>query len=118
MLAQPTQTTRIASGMSLEYVRQGRESETPLVFLHGFTDSCRSFSRLFEALREDIHAIAITLRGHGGSDRPRGPYDIATMARDVSRAARLVRSCEDCARWALHGRICCPALCARFSGPA
>ena len=54
------------------------------MFLHGFTDSCRSFSRLFEALPEDIHAIAISLRGHGGSDRPDAPYDVASLARDVA----------------------------------
>lgn len=83
MLVQPTQTARLASGLSLEYVRQGAESEVPLVFLHGFTDSCRSFSRLFERLPKEVHAVAISLRGHGGSDRPEGPYDIVTMARDV-----------------------------------
>jgi non-heme chloroperoxidase len=85
MLAQPTQTARLASGLSLDYVRQGPEGEIPLVFLHGFTDSCRSFSRLFAALPTTIDAIAVTLRGHGGSDRPAGPYDIATMARDVAQ---------------------------------
>jgi non-heme chloroperoxidase len=80
----PIQTAQTASRLSLEYVRQGRETGSPLVFLHGFTDSCRSFSRLFGALADDINAIAISLRGHGNSDRPKGPYDIATMARDVA----------------------------------
>ena len=80
----PIQTAQTASGLSLEYVRQGGATGSPLVFLHGFTDSCRSFSRLFGALADDINAIAISLRGHGNSDRPKGPYDIATMARDVA----------------------------------
>ncbi len=90
MLAQSTQIAGTASGLSLEYVRQGPESEIPLVFLHGFTDSCRSFSRLFEALPKDIPAIAISLRGHGGSDRPEGSYDIATMARDFAELLDLL----------------------------
>jgi non-heme chloroperoxidase len=83
-------TAHIASGLSLEYVRQGPESEVPLVFLHGFTDSCRSFSRLFDALPANLHAIAVSLRGHGLSDRPKGPYDIATMARDVAEFINFV----------------------------
>jgi non-heme chloroperoxidase len=80
----PIHSAQIASGLSLEYVQQGREGGAPLVFLHGFTDSCRSFSRLFAALPKDMHAIAVSLRGHGNSDRPKGPYDIAVMAADVA----------------------------------
>lgn len=78
-----SQLVTTSTGLSLECVRQGPTREDPLVFLHGYTDSCRSFSRLFEALPEDVHAIAVSLRGHGESDRPKGSYDLGTMARDL-----------------------------------
>jgi non-heme chloroperoxidase len=71
--------------LSLEYARQGSRAELPLVCLHGFTDSYRSFGPLFEALPAEVHAIAVSHRGHGGSDRPQGPYTIPTMARDLAR---------------------------------
>jgi non-heme chloroperoxidase len=84
MIRSPTQTAQTASGLSLEYLQQGPENKDPLVFLHGYTDSCRSFTRLFATLPDDMNAIAVSLRGHGGSDRPQGAYDLATMASDVA----------------------------------
>jgi non-heme chloroperoxidase len=36
----------LPSGVGLEYVEQGRPEGIPVVFLHGVTDSWRSFERL------------------------------------------------------------------------
>jgi non-heme chloroperoxidase len=71
---------RLASGVTLEYVERGRG--TPIVFLHGVTDSWFSFSEVLECLPEGIRGIALTQRGHGGSDRP-GSYRIEDFAGDV-----------------------------------
>lgn len=84
MFIRTNQTAQTASGLTLEYIRQGPPQENPLILLHGFTDSCRSYSRLLDALPPNLDAIAVSLRGHGGSDRPDGPYTIAAMAGDVA----------------------------------
>lgn len=86
----PIHSAQTASGLSLEFVQQGPECGAPLVFLHGFTDSCRSFGPLFSALPTDMHAIAVSLRGHGNSDRPTGRYEIAVMAADVAELMELL----------------------------
>lgn len=84
MMLPSTQFAQIASGLTLEYRRQGPADRQPLIFLHGFTDSCRSFGPLLAALPDDIHAIAISLRGHGQSDQPKCPYDSISMSQDVA----------------------------------
>lgn len=43
---------------------------SPVVFLHGFTGSARSFRGLFESLSNDYHVFAVDLLGHGESDAP------------------------------------------------
>jgi pimeloyl-ACP methyl ester carboxylesterase len=58
--------------------------DPPVIFLHGYTDSCRSFSLLLDHLPNDVHAVALTQRGHGGSDRPNGAYSLRAMAYDVA----------------------------------
>ncbi len=47
---------------------------TPVVFLHGITDSLRSFELAFPHLPRSIHAIAVTQRGHGDAGRPTTGY--------------------------------------------
>jgi pimeloyl-ACP methyl ester carboxylesterase len=73
-----------ASGLALEYDRRGDRSSTPVILLHGYTDSCRSFGPLLDHLSGDLHAIALTQRGHGGSERPNGTYSLSAMAYDVA----------------------------------
>jgi non-heme chloroperoxidase len=70
---------KLASGMALEYAERGRG--TPVVFLHGYSDSWRSFEQVLERLPADVRGIALTQRGHGDSDRPRG-YGIEDFAAD------------------------------------
>jgi pimeloyl-ACP methyl ester carboxylesterase len=74
----------LASGVSLSYVEQGDSSGVPLILLHGYSDSWRSFVPMLASLPRRIRAIAISLRGHGDSDRPAGHYDATVMAADVA----------------------------------
>ena len=70
---------KLASGLALEYAERGRG--TPIVFLHGYSDSWRSFEQVLERLPEGVRGIALTQRGHGESDRPR-EYGIESFAAD------------------------------------
>jgi pimeloyl-ACP methyl ester carboxylesterase len=70
-------------GITLQYAEQGSRTGIPVIFLHGVTDSCRSFEPLFEHLPASIHAIALTQRGHGGSSKPEGGYRYADFAQDL-----------------------------------
>ena len=73
----------LSSGITLEYVRRGDPSGVPVVFLHGITDSWRSFEWMLPHLPDSINAYAVSVRGHGGSDRPAHGYEMEDFARDI-----------------------------------
>jgi pimeloyl-ACP methyl ester carboxylesterase len=73
----------LATGVSLHYAEKGQQGNTPLVFLHGFADSCRSFLSVIESLSHGRNAIAIDLRGHGDSDKPEDGYSMADFTQDL-----------------------------------
>src|SRR5689334_1536367 len=69
--------------LQLPYAEHGAAGGTPVVFLHGYSDSHPSFARLMAQLPDEIHAYAVTVRGHGDAPKPEGGYDATQMARDV-----------------------------------
>jgi non-heme chloroperoxidase len=75
---------KLPTGVTLEYVEQGDKDGTPVVFLHGITDSWRSFETVLPHLPKNIRAFAISQRGHGGSEKPLTAYDAKTFADDVA----------------------------------
>jgi pimeloyl-ACP methyl ester carboxylesterase len=75
---------RLPSGLQLEYVEQGRPADDTVLLLHGITDSWRSYEPVLPWMRSGRHVIALTLRGHGGSDKPATSYRIADFAADVA----------------------------------
>jgi pimeloyl-ACP methyl ester carboxylesterase len=75
---------KLRSGLRLEYVEQGDPKGVPVLFLHGFTDSWRSFERILPHLPKSIHAFALTQRGHGDADRPETGYRTRDFAADVA----------------------------------
>jgi non-heme chloroperoxidase len=76
-------TARLASGPEVHYAEQGDPDGEPILFLHGYTDSWFSFSRLLPLLPERYHAFAFSQRGHGDSERPDCCYGIEDLVADA-----------------------------------
>lgn len=70
--------------VSLDYFVRGHSMGVPVVLLHGFTDSYRSFSRVMPWLPGSMCAIAVSLRGHGDSERPEDGYSPSDFAADIA----------------------------------
>lgn len=75
---------QLRTGVRLAYVEQGERGGTPIVMLHGLSDSHLSFAPLMPLLPPAWRAIALTLRGHGLSDKPEQGYDMPSFASDVA----------------------------------
>jgi non-heme chloroperoxidase len=73
----------LSTGVRMQYVEQGPTDGLPVVFLHGVTDSWRSFERVLPLLPAEIHAFALSARGHGDSSRPDRGYLIADVSEDL-----------------------------------
>jgi pimeloyl-ACP methyl ester carboxylesterase len=76
-------TVKLSTGVTLEYVEQGDHNGVPVVFLHGYTDSWRSFQPVLPYLPESLHVFAISQRGHGDSSRPLTGYRFSDFAADL-----------------------------------
>ena len=74
---------RLGTGVTLNYADNGEKAGTPIVFLHGYVDSWRSFAGVIEALRPGRRAIALDLRGHGDSDKPECGYAMEDFTLDM-----------------------------------
>ena len=74
---------RLATGVRLRYLEQGDPAGSPVILLHGLSDSWFSFSRILPGLSPAHRVYALDLRGHGDSDRPSGGYGPTAMANDV-----------------------------------
>lgn len=77
-------TIELTNGVKLRYVEQGDPAGAPVLFLHGITDSWRSFEPVLPHLPASIHAFAISQRGHGDSDRPAADYNTRDFAADIA----------------------------------
>jgi rifampin ADP-ribosylating transferase len=73
----------LTTGVSVPYVAVGPADAAPVVLLHAWGESRRSFDRLLPLLPHTIHAVAMDLRGHGDADKPAAGYALAEVAADV-----------------------------------
>jgi len=70
------------------HVDDGGSGGLPVVFVHSFSGSTAHWSAQLAHLREARRAVALDLRGHGGSEPPAGDdYSIESMAGDVGAVA-------------------------------
>src|SRR5262245_34494789 len=85
------QSIRLPNGATLRYVEQGPADAMPLILLHGFPDSWLSYETVLANLPSTIHAIALSQRGFGNSDKPEGSYHPRDLANDLADFMKLRR---------------------------
>jgi pimeloyl-ACP methyl ester carboxylesterase len=76
----------LPTGVRLDYAEQGPADGEAFLFLHGYTDSRVSWSRVLPLLPPTVRAVALTQRGHGDSARPAGGYTMRDFAADALAA--------------------------------
>ncbi len=79
----PEQRIALVTGVELHYVELGDPTGEVLLFLHGFTDSWRSWELNFPYLSSTYHTFALSQRGHGNSSKPACCYQIDDYVGDV-----------------------------------
>lgn len=75
--------TANVNGITVHYLQSGKGTETPVVLLHGYTETSHMWLPLMRKLDDRRTVIAPDLRGAGGSSRPDSGYDKKTLAQDV-----------------------------------
>ena len=70
-------------GLRLHYWRTGGEGKPVLVLAHGITDYGLNWTGLAERLQQEYDVVMYDARGHGYSDQPDGPYDLASHVADL-----------------------------------
>lgn len=75
-------------GVQLHLVETGKASGRPILFIHGFSQCWLAWSRqLTSDLADDYRLVAMDMRGHGLSDKPRDGYDDSRLWADDLHAA-------------------------------
>lgn len=72
-----------AGGVKLHYLGRGTGPQT-VVFLHGYAGMADMWRPVLGRLPADCHAIALDMRGSGGSDKPPSGYTIDAFTRDLT----------------------------------
>jgi 3-oxoadipate enol-lactonase len=63
----------------------------PVLFIHGLGSSTRDWELQVPVFAERYRVVTFDVRGHGQSDKPRGPYSVSRFARD---AAALIQALD------------------------
>src|SRR4051812_31377153 len=75
---------RLATGLTTTVSDDGDgDGSSPVLLLHGWAGSRRSFAALLPLVSRRVRAITVDLRGHGDADKPPTGYDLGTLAADV-----------------------------------
>lgn len=74
----------LSTGVRLAYVEQGPREGMPVILLHGLSDSHHSYDLVRPLLPGRWRVFAVTMRGHGLSDKPETGYAMRDFARDVA----------------------------------
>ena len=74
---------RLATGIDTAVTEHGPPDGAPVVLLHGWVGSRRSFAALLPLLPPHVRGVAVDLRGHGDAGKTADGYDLPTLATDV-----------------------------------
>ncbi|HEX2116613.1 MAG TPA: alpha/beta hydrolase [Alphaproteobacteria bacterium] len=74
----------LQGGVRLSYVETGNPGGPPVILLHGYTDSLRSFDLLLPHLPASYRVVALSQRGHGDASRPPHGYRPRDFAADLA----------------------------------
>lgn len=77
-----TDRVKLGNGVTINYAYTGEGNSTPIVFLHGFADSWKSFASVINALPRR-RTVALDMRGHGDSDKPERGYSLEDFTQDL-----------------------------------
>lgn len=83
------QRLALSTGISLDVWTAGDPANPPLLFLHGFPESHRTWRHQIAALSTTHYCIAPDQRGYAGSDKPAAvaDYNVPTLIADVFAVA-------------------------------
>jgi len=73
----------VKTGVRIHYAYKGDPAGTPVIMLHGYTDSWFSFSNVLPLLDNKYRVYILDQRGHGDSSCPVGGYAMDQFASDV-----------------------------------
>jgi non-heme chloroperoxidase len=71
-----------ANGIKLHYLDWGGSGD-PILFLPGFNESADVYNQFALRFTDHFHAIGLTRRGVGESDKPKDGYDTRTRVEDI-----------------------------------
>jgi non-heme chloroperoxidase len=74
----------LSTGVRLAYVEQGPRQGMPVILLHGLSDSHHSYDLVRPLLPGRWRVFALTMRGHGLSDKPESGYAMRDFSRDIA----------------------------------
>ncbi|HET9231898.1 MAG TPA: alpha/beta hydrolase [Vitreimonas sp.] len=74
----------LSTGVRLAYVEQGPRDGLPVILLHGISDTLHSYDLVRPLLPTSWRVFAVTVRGHGLSDKPATGYGMDDFASDVA----------------------------------
>jgi pimeloyl-ACP methyl ester carboxylesterase len=84
-----TRSIALSTGVTLNVRLGGKEGGEPVIFLHGFPESHRTWRYQLPKLAEDYFVVAPDQRGFAGSDKPEGVenYETGKIVADLMALA-------------------------------
>jgi len=104
-------------GIQLHVEETGNRRGRPILFIHGFSQCRLAYSKQMHSdLAKDFRLVAMDIRGHGLSDKPRDAYgDSKLWAEDVRAVIQALRLDQPIlSGWSYGGVIICDYV--RFHG--